>query len=99
MKQGATVAAVGLSFLGGAPGHAEAPEAIRTARFVAIAAGSFTMGSANHEPQEAPPHRVTISRPFELGECEVTQEQWAAIMGSDPSSFSGCPKCPVETVA
>ena len=41
---------------------------------------------------------VTISRPFEIGRYEVTQGEWETVMGSNPSSFSGCPRCPVEMV-
>ena len=45
-----------------------------------IAPGAFTMGSPvtenNHEPDEKQ-HRVTISRGFWLGKCEVTVDQWA----------------------
>jgi serine/threonine protein kinase/formylglycine-generating enzyme required for sulfatase activity len=38
-------------------------------------------------PQEGPLHRVQISRPFYLGKCEVTQAQWEAVMGNNPSMF------------
>ena len=39
---------------------------------------------------------MTITKPFYLGKYEVTQEQWEAVMGSNPSNFKG-PKNPVET--
>lgn len=56
--------------------------------FVLIPAGSFTMGSSDHDREssgdEKPQHRVTISRPFYLGKHEVTQTQWEAVMGSNP---------------
>jgi formylglycine-generating enzyme required for sulfatase activity len=67
--------------------------------FVAIAAGSFTMGSANGESDEKPAHQVAISSPFEIGKYEVTQEQWEKVMGRNPSYFKDCPKCPVEQVS
>ena len=46
---------------------------------------------------EHPQHRVRITRPFYMGKYEVTQEQWKAIMGTDPSFRKGA-KNPVETV-
>ncbi|MEI8376532.1 MAG: formylglycine-generating enzyme family protein, partial [Planctomycetota bacterium] len=61
---------------------------------VLISAGSFTMG----DEIEKPAHKVTITKPFYLGKFEVTQEQWEAVMGSNPSHFKG-PKNPVETVS
>ncbi len=67
---------------------------------VEIPAGSFDMGSDKGESDEKPVHRVTIARPFALGKTEVTQEQWYAVMGSDPSYFTGCgDTCPVEQVS
>jgi formylglycine-generating enzyme required for sulfatase activity len=53
--------------------------------------------SAFFEP-EFPQHRVTIRRPFWLGKYQVTQEQWQAVMGENPSHFKGKPKNPVESV-
>ena len=41
---------------------------------------------------------MTITKPFYLGKYEVTQEQWEAVMGSNPSHFKG-PKNPVEQVS
>lgn len=67
---------------------------------VEIPAGSFDMGSNNGEADEKPVHRVTFSKPFAIGKTEVTQEQWYAVMGSDPSYFNGCgDTCPVEQVS
>lgn len=68
---------------------------------VAIPAGQFWMGSADHDPQrygdEGPQHRVSIA-PFYLGRVLITQAQWQQIMGSNPSSFQD-PKRPVEQVS
>ena len=67
-----------------------------------IPAGEFLMGSLNSdsdaEEDEMPQHRVRITRPFYLGKYLVTQEQWLAVMGSNPSYFKG-PKNPVENVS
>ena len=66
--------------------------------FVLIPAGSFLMGSDTRARNEKPPHRVRISRPFYLGKFEVTQEQWQAVMGNNPSEFKGLNN-PVEQVS
>ena len=67
---------------------------------VIIPAGSFDMGSNNGEVNEKPVHRVTIAKPFAMGMTEVTQGQWKAVMGNNPSSFSNCgDTCPVEQVS
>lgn len=47
---------------------------------------------------EAPQHRVKITRPFYLGKYEVTQVQWQAVMGNNPSEFKA-PANPVEQVS
>jgi formylglycine-generating enzyme required for sulfatase activity len=66
--------------------------------FVLIPAGTFMMGAEDGESDERPVHQVTISRPFYLGKYEVTQAQWQAVMGNNPSLFQGDPKLPVEQV-
>jgi formylglycine-generating enzyme required for sulfatase activity len=52
-----------------------------------IPAGTFTMGSPpaekGHSDDESPLTRVTITRPFWLGQTEVTHAQWRALMGTD----------------
>lgn len=68
--------------------------------FVRIPAGSFMMGSDKGEDDERPVHKVTISRPFYMQTTEVTQGQWKAVMGGDPSRFKKCGDgCPVEQVS
>jgi formylglycine-generating enzyme required for sulfatase activity len=68
--------------------------------FVGIPSGSFCMGSNDVETDDMPVHRVNISRPFLMGKYEVTQAQWQAIMGNNPSSFSNCGgDCPVYNVS
>ena len=68
--------------------------------FILIQAGSFMMGSPpnSEERNETPLHKVTISKPFYLGKYQVTQEQWEAVMGNNPSRFKG-PKHPVDSVS
>jgi formylglycine-generating enzyme required for sulfatase activity len=69
-----------------------------------IPAGSFTMGSPTNEEgrngNEGPQHRVFIPRGFWMGRTEVTQAQWQAVMGSDPSYFKNAgANAPVEQVS
>jgi formylglycine-generating enzyme required for sulfatase activity len=68
---------------------------------VLIPAGGFLMGSPDADkrttPDETPQHWVRINRPFYLGKYPVTQEQWQAVMGSNPSRLKQ-PKDPVEMV-
>ncbi|MGO9200797.1 MAG: formylglycine-generating enzyme family protein, partial [Limisphaerales bacterium] len=69
---------------------------------VRISAGEFMMGSPNTDKDagfgETPQHRVRITKPFYLGKYLVTQEQWEAVMGTNPSQFKGA-KNPVELVS
>jgi formylglycine-generating enzyme required for sulfatase activity len=65
---------------------------------VIISSGEFKMGSANGDSYEKPVHSVTVNA-FALGKTEVTQGQWRAVMGNNPSQFSSCgDDCPVEKV-
>ena len=64
-----------------------------------IPGATFTMGE---EGWATPVHTVTLTRAFYLGKTEVTQAQWEAKMGSNPShfkSYSDSPSRPVETVS
>jgi formylglycine-generating enzyme required for sulfatase activity len=70
-------------------------------RLVRVDAGAFTMGSPAAEPmreEQERPHRVRLTHAFELGQFEVTQDQWRAVMGTAPSAHAGCGRCPVENV-
>ena len=70
--------------------------------FKLIPAGTFTMGSPSDEPVRATgetQHQVTLTQPFYMMTTEVTQAQWEAVVGRNPSYFSGCPTCPVEQVS
>jgi formylglycine-generating enzyme required for sulfatase activity len=67
-------------------------------RFRLIPAGKFQMGSAKGDGDERPVHDVTITQPFYLGVTEVTQAQYEAVMGANPSRFKGANR-PVESVS
>jgi len=67
-------------------------------KMVAVNGGTFRMGSANGDSDERPVHDVTLSD-YYIGETEVTQELWQAVMGSNPSRFTGNSQRPVETVS
>ena len=63
--------------------------------YAQIPLGNFLMGLPDNMPgvkleeRERPQHRVLISQAFEMGKHEVTQLQWEAVMGSNPSAFKG----------
>ena len=69
---------------------------------VTVEGGTFTMGATEEQGDDAdddeiPAHQVTVSS-FSLGETEVTQALWTAVMGSNPSRNTGDLQCPVESV-
>ena len=71
-------------------------------KMICVESGSFTMGATSEQGSDAdsdekPTHPVTLST-YYIGETEVTQELWQAVMGSNPSHFSGA-KRPVECVS
>ena len=71
------------------------------AGYVSILPGTFSMGTFEMESVETDEtqHTVTITRAFCMKATEVTQGEWQAEMGDNPSSFQGCgPNCPVEQV-
>lgn len=63
--------------------------------------GSFTMGATSELegvcPDEMPAHKVTLTKDYYMGETQVTQALWEAIMGGNPSKFKGKER-PVECV-
>ena len=71
--------------------------------FVYIPPGTFTMGSPETEYGRAGDEsqfRAFLTRGFYMQTSEVTQGQWRAVMGSNPSHFSSCgDDCPVESVS
>ena len=62
---------------------------------VVIPAGSFEMG----ENDAKPVHTVSIGRPFAIAKTEVTQTQWRAVIGTNPSKLARCDDCPVEGIS
>ncbi len=73
---------------------------VNSMEMVRIEGGSFLMGSASAESfsRERPQRWVTLS-PFYLGKYEVTQLQWTAIMGSNPSVNKKGDEYPVDNVS
>ncbi|MEE4357395.1 MAG: formylglycine-generating enzyme family protein [Desulfococcaceae bacterium] len=71
--------------------------------FNRIPAGTFMMGSPSTEPgrdSDEVQHQVTLTNDFYMQTTEVTQGQWQAVMGSNPSYFPACgSNCPVENVS
>ena len=47
---------------------------------------------------EQPVHKVKLSN-FEMGKYPITQAQWEAVMGANPSRFNTCDQCPVEKIS
>ena len=70
--------------------------------FVYVQGGSFAMGCTSEQDDcasnEKPVHRVSLNS-FSIGKYEITQAQWQAVMGSNPSKFKNCDNCPVERVS
>jgi len=71
-------------------------------QFPLLLPGTFQMGdlTGSGNPDELPVHTVNLTRVFRMQKTEVTQRQWRAIMGTNPSYFSSCGDlCPVEGVS
>ncbi|GBC61324.1 hypothetical protein DENIS_2284 [Desulfonema ishimotonii] len=72
-------------------------------KFVFIPPGTLMMGSPEDEPERfnnETLHKVTLTKGFYMQTTTVTQEQWKAVMGNNPSYFKGCgDKCPLENVS
>ena len=56
-------------------------------------------GDAECLDDESPAHQVTLTNAFYMGKTEVTQAQWQATMGNNPSEYGGQPNNPVERVS
>ncbi len=72
-----------------------------TFKMITVDGGSFMMGASDSDPDvtyyEVPQHQVTLST-YKIGQTEVTQELWQAVMGSNPSDQTGSVQLPVECV-
>ena len=73
-----------------------------TFKMIAVQGGTYTMGATSEQGSDAwdsekPAHKETVSD-FMIGETPVTQELWQAVMGSNPSYFTGDLQRPVECV-
>ena len=71
-------------------------------KMIRVDGGTFTMGATSEQGSDAdddekPAHQVTLSS-YYIGETEVTQALWEAVMGSNPSHFKGTNR-PVEKVS
>jgi len=67
-----------------------------------IPAGTFTMGSPASDKgrnDDESLHQVMITNPYYMGKYEVTQEQWEAVIGNNPSSKNKGAKLPVTDVS
>lgn len=71
-------------------------------KMIHVDGGSYLMGATQYDLQayanETPAHVVTLS-PYCIGETEVTQELWTAVMGNNPSYNADNLQCPVENVS
>ncbi|MDD6166239.1 MAG: SUMF1/EgtB/PvdO family nonheme iron enzyme [Bacteroidales bacterium] len=72
-------------------------------KMIKVEGGTFSMGATSEQGSDAdddekPVHSVTLSD-YYIGETEVTQELWEAVMGSNPSYFEGDNQRPVENVS
>ena len=71
-------------------------------KLMLVPAGTFAIGSpageAEREENETQ-HQVTLTKPFYLGEHEVTQGEFTRVMGFNPSTVKGSDRLPVETVS
>ena len=71
-------------------------------KMITVEGGTFTMGASDDDEEayynEKPAHEVTLSS-YSIGETEVTQALWLAVMGSNPSRFTGDLTRPVECVS
>lgn len=71
-------------------------------KMISVTGGKFTMGATSEQgnsyySDELPTHQVTLSN-YDIGQTEVTQALWQAVMGSNPSNHTGNLEYPVENV-
>jgi formylglycine-generating enzyme required for sulfatase activity len=88
-------------YIGGSCGDGAVTLTASGVDFVSICAGSFDMGCtpgvAPCESDESPVREVTLTRDYYMSRTEITQDQFALLMGYDPSVDTTCGgDCPVE---
>ena len=71
-------------------------------KMVRVKGGTFQMGATSEQGSDAydneyPVHSLTLSD-YYIGQTQVTQELWEAVMGNNSSYFKGDNQCPVENV-
>jgi serine/threonine protein kinase len=80
-----------------------APIVSLMSNFVFVEGGSFEMGCTLEQGgdcyDDEKPSQTERVGSFYMSKYEVTQAQWEAVMGSNPSNFKGCSNCPVEQVS
>jgi formylglycine-generating enzyme required for sulfatase activity len=103
IKKEDSAALKGLKTIDQLPDHGDTFTNHLGMKFIYIAPGSFFMGSPSTEPGRDPDerrHKVTLTSGYWLQATEVTQGQWQALMGNNPSRFNDAGKnFPVESVS
>jgi len=80
----------------------QVPTNVLVTNMVWISPGTFTMGSTNTEAErgsDETQHKVTLTKGFFMGKYPVTQSEYQAVTGSNPSYFTGNSNLPVEQVS
>ena len=103
MKKQETPAIAGGSATANAAGNLSFTVKGVTFTMVKVEAGTFTMGASSEQGSDAdsdekPAHQVTLTKDYYIGQTEVTQALWQAVMGRNPSYFKG-DNLPVELVS
>lgn len=90
---------------GGNNGNSSYPEIkLKGIEFVYVKGGTFSMGATNEQLEDAfddelPVRTITLTKDYYIGKYEITQAQWKAVMGNEPSDNDTGGKFPVENVS
>lgn len=106
LSKGASATSYPVTWVDIPPGEGFNTNDYKTTKLVLrrISPGTFTMGTvsrdiySSNESFSGNKHKVSISKPFYIGVFEVTQKQWALVMGRNPSTYTGNTR-PVESVS
>ncbi len=75
------------------------PPEVKPLKMIWVPSGTFLMGGGPGEFQDDPQFEVTFGRGFWLSKYPITQAQWEAVMGDNPSHFEHhCLDCPVDNI-